>query len=285
MENKNDLGRFLLVLSICAALVVLMKFLLPKYGTILNTLYYFTPLLAVSVTEKSGILTVLRRYDAGVRKADLQKSLCYVAVIASVFPVLNILWVSFFGNLLHIEPFGAFAIPENDFILYGIHIPENPLIRFAAVYLSSVLFALIAGSTYNMIFSLGSEVAWRGFLNRRIRWGCPMKNIVIGAVWATWWLPVMIFNGVARSSIAIAYVTFISLSFLLDSIFRDTRSLLVTSAVRGVVVSSSCACLVEGGSPSFNGASGLAGMASLIVIALCMYIYRRFVVCRTGDPA
>ncbi len=273
MEDKNNIGRFVLILSIATTLFALVKFLLPKYGVIINALYYFTPLLAVSVAEKSGILTVFRRYGAGVRKACFRKSLCYVIVIALAFPVLNILCIWFFGNVLHVESFGIFSIPKDDFMLYGIRMPENPVLRFASVYLSSVFFALIAGLTYNMIFALGSEIAWRGFLHRKIRLGCSMKNILIGAIWATWWLPVMIFNGYACPSIATAYVSFVLLSFLLDRIFMDTRSLLVTSAVRGVIVSS-YGILVAGGNPLFHGTNGLAGMISLFVIASGVCIFR-----------
>ena len=275
MESKNNIARFILVLAIGTTLVAFIRFLLPRYGAVVNTFYYFIPLLAVAVTEKSGVLAVLRRYDVGSKKTDLRKSLCYVVVIALAFPLLNMLCVWFFGNVLRIEPFGTFGIPENDFVLYGIRMPENPALRFASLYLFSVGFALVAGLTYNTIFALGSEVAWRGFLNRRLRWGRPVKNIAIGTVWATWWLPVMLFNGYARPSIAVAYVWFILLSFLLDAIFRDTRSLLVTSAVRGVVVSSSCLYFVAGGSPSFNGTGGLAGTISLLVITVCVYMYRR----------
>ena len=273
MGNKTDIGKFIAVLSICAALIVLMKLLLPKWHALLNTLYYFTPLIAVSVAERSGMLTVLRRYGAGVRKPDLRKSLCYVIVIALALPILNMFCVWFLGNILRIGPFEILGIPKNDFMLYGIYIPENPVLRFVSVYLSSVCFALVAGLTYNMFFALGSEVAWRGFLNRKLRSGCWMKNIVIGVIWATWWLPVMIFNGYTCSSIAIAYVSFVLLSFLLDSIFRNMRSLLVTSAVRGVIVSSSCMYFVAEGNSLL---SGLAGMVSLLIIILCMCIYRKF---------
>lgn len=275
MESKNNIARFILVLAIGTTLVAFIRFLLPRYGAVVNTFYYFIPLLAVAVTEKSGVLAVLRRYDVGARKTDLRKSLHYVIVIALAFPFLNMLCVWFFGNILRIGPFGMFGIPENDFVLYGIRMPENPVLRFASVYLFSVCFALVAGLTYNMFFALGSEVAWRGFLNRRLRWGRPMKNVAIGAIWATWWLPVMIFNGYARSSVAIAYGWFVLLSFLLDAIFRDVRSLLVTSAVRGIVVSSSCLYFVAGGSPSFNGTTGLAGMISLLVITVCAYVCKR----------
>lgn len=273
MEGKNNIGRFILILAIGTILVAFIKFLLPNYGVIINTFYYFIPLITVAITEKSGVLTVLRKYDISLKKIYLKKSLCYVIVIALAFPVLNTLCIWFFGNVLHVESFGIFSIPKDDFMLYGVRMPESPVLRFSSVYLSSVFFALIAGLTYNMIFAFGSEIAWRGFLHRKIRLGCLMKNIVIGTIWTTWWVPMMIFCGATRSSIAITYVSFILLSFLLDSIFRDVRSLLVTSAIRGIIISS-YGFFIVGGRPLFNGTNGLAGIISLFVIILCVYIYR-----------
>jgi len=90
-------------------------------------------------------------------------------------------------------------------------------------------------------------------------------------------LPIILFNNTGEQSyywgIFTAYGLFIVSSFLLDIIFRSTKSLFITAAMRGIIVSSGWSYFV-GGNLLFNGFNGLVGLISLTILVLLIYLFR-----------
>lgn len=268
---KSNVGKFLGILFLCSSVVVFLNFLFPELRSVLTTLYYFTPLIAVLFTEKGDISKVFNKYKVNFRDVKIKNSLFYILIIAFIFPVLNILCVVLFGNILHVEQFGRFSIPEGNFIMHGISISDNILIRFLSVYFDSVLFSFIGGLTFNMIFSLGNEIGWRGFLNYNIKSGFIKKNIIIGVIWGTWF-----FYGPGKHpdymEIVTTYAFFLVLSFLLDLVFKNTKSLFIPSAIGGIIISSSWIFFLGGESvKGFSGITEITGIVSLIILCVCFY--------------
>lgn len=271
--------KYILTLLICVFLTLIVKLLLGESANIIsrsvNTLYYFTPLVAVLIMEECSIKKMFRKYRVNFKDINIQLSLTYVLGTAFLFPALCFLCVYIAGNILGIQSFGRITVPSGDYILYGIMLPENTIVRLLMLYFGEIFIALIAGLTYNMIFSLGSEMGWRGFLGQHLNLGYYKRNILIGLIWGTWFLPVVFFNGTGESTgyfrIIVMYLFFIVSSFLLDTIFRGSRSLFVPAAVRGVI--SSFTLMSVSGNSLYSAANGLTGIFSLMILSILFFLY------------
>jgi hypothetical protein len=129
---------------------------------------------------------------------------------------------------------------------------------------------LIAGLTYNTIFALGGELGWRGFLRKNLNLGYYKRNIVTGLIWATWFLPVILFNCIGTEicyyHVLIQYVIFIISSFLLDNVYQNSRSLLIPATIQGLIISANVINLTIGGNTLISGLADLTGIVSLMIL-------------------
>ncbi len=270
----NKLGRFICVLVACTLAVIIAKLLLSKSGTVLNqgivTLFYFIPAIAVWITEKKNIGEILREYKVNFKSIHIKQSLIYILGTAFIYPLIYVFCIFLAGNILEIQSFGIVSIPNEGSNLFGIILPENIVFRFIITYLVSVCFMLIAGLTYNMIFALGGELGWRGFIGKNLNLGYYKRNIVTGLIWGTWFLPVILLNyrgtEICYYHILIQYVIFIISSFLLDNVYRNSCSLFIPAAIQGLIISANVMNLTIGGNILISEFTGLAGIVSLIIL-------------------
>lgn len=275
---SNKIIQFVLNLFICVAIAVVLELLLPKHFTIIliiNTLYYFTPAIAVLFTEKDKIRRIFRKYKVNVKELNSKRAFTYILIVAFAFPLLCLFWVFLIGNTLQIDAFGQIIIPKGYYTLDGILIPETKLIRFFILYGYSICLGLIACITYNMLFALGGEIAWRGFLGKYLPFGYVKKNIIIGLIWGTWFLPVIFSNPMREVNciiiIIINYGLFIVSSFLLDMVYRDTHSLFIPAAIKGILISFIW-IHQSGGNSLYYSPNGIAGIMSIIVLTMLFHI-------------
>lgn len=267
----NKPGRFICTLVVCTLAVIIAKLLLSKSGIVLNqfivTLFYFTPAIAVWITEKKNIGEILKEYKVNFKSIHIKQSLIHILGTAFIYPLIYVFCIFLAGNILEIQSFGQVSIPNEGSNLFGIILPENIAFRFIVTYLVSVCFTLIAGLTYNMIFALGGELGWRGFLGKNLNLGYYKRNIVTGLIWATWFLPIILHNYIGKEicyyHILIQYVIFIISSFLLDNVYRNSCSLFIPAAVQGLIISANVVNLTIGGDVLI---SGFTGIISLIIL-------------------
>ncbi|MDR2912767.1 MAG: hypothetical protein LBV38_05695 [Alistipes sp.] len=250
------------------------------------TLYYFIPAIAVLVAEREGFGAMLRKYRVGFREIDWRRALTFVLATALVLPLLHTLCVWAAGNLLHIEQFGRVAIPSGEYDLFGIAMSDNMLVRGLSIYIRGVAFALLAGLTFNMLFALGGEVGWRGFLGRHLSMSPAKRDIATGLIWGTWHLPIALIGRVGAmpaieivGAVGATYINFVILSFLLDMALERGRSLFVPAAVYGVYISSSLTSLLDIHSQAplagTNSVVGVVSLAILYALLRCCYTSRR----------
>lgn len=73
----------------------------------------------------------------------------------------------------------------------ALPIPEG--VPLWIVFLGSILGGLLAGATVNLLFALGEELMWRGYLWERLRpRGFWPASLEIGLVWGLWHAPLIL---------------------------------------------------------------------------------------------
>ncbi|MDD3078796.1 MAG: hypothetical protein PHH37_06800 [Paludibacter sp.] len=270
----NKLGKFICVLAVCILAMIGIQLLLPKNAIVLKqfmgTLFYFVPAIAVWISEKKNVGKIFREYKVNLKSIYVKRALIYILGTAFIYPLIYICCIFLAGNVLGIQSFGQVMVPNEGSNLFGIILPENIVLRFSITYLSSVCFMLVAGLTYNMIFALGGELGWRGFLEKNLNIGYYKRNIVTGLIWGTWFLPVILFNYTGMKSccyhILIQYIIFIVSSFLLNNVYQNSGSLFIPAAVQGLLISANVVNLTIGGDALVSQFTGLSGIISLVIL-------------------
>ncbi|GAA6734430.1 CPBP family intramembrane metalloprotease [Thermus oshimai] len=81
---------------------------------------------------------------------------------------------------------GAATLPKE-----ALAIPESALLWMA--FLGGILGGLLAGATVNLLFALGEELMWRGYLWARLKpKGFWPASLEIGLVWGLWHAPLVL---------------------------------------------------------------------------------------------
>lgn len=274
----GKLLKFILILLIYSVLLLAARMFIGENRIVeqtINTLYYFIPLFAVWFTEKMRLGKIFKRYKLTLKGIDAKKSCIYIIGTAVLYPLLIVGFLYLGGNIFNLSSFGKILIPIGDFSLFGLVLPEGSFIRFLIILLSTVIEIILCGLTYNMLFALGGELGWRGFLGKNLRLTTWKRNLLTGTIWTAWWLPMALFRYKLQPveylyKILFVYVLFTILSFLLDNAYKNTRSLWVPSAIWGIIMSFSWPYTIEG-NQLITGSFSLSG---IIVITLLTLIFR-----------
>lgn len=140
-------------------------------------LFVLTPLLAVLITEKWRLKQIIRQYRLTLCGIDVKKAVFYSVFTAIAFPVLIVVLVLFFANVLGVS--GA-----------GKIVPQS---------WTTLLIAFVWGITVGWLGALPGEIAWRGFLEHNVTVTRFGKYFFIGLVWGVWNLPVVAFVAAGQS--------------------------------------------------------------------------------------
>ena len=273
----NKTIKFLSSLFVVALLFVIAMFIFENNlitRQLILTLYLFTPLIAIVLIEQKNPVKIFKNYTISFKKLNKQKALCVIGGITLLYPIINLTCIYFLGNILGISQLGEIAIPTGKLSLFGVNIAENMTVRIFLLYVYYLIFGLIAGLTYNTLFALGSEVAWRGFLSQNMNVGYYKKNIMTGIIWASWYLPIILCNndgGNVLPIIIVTYGIYIAFSFLLYNVYRAINSVIISSIVSGIIVSFGGYSIVKGG---LNYSNGIIMIISILILIL---IFSRYI--------
>ncbi|MEM6800225.1 MAG: hypothetical protein AAF696_02415 [Bacteroidota bacterium] len=265
-------------------------------------LYSWGPAAAAYIVQKYIYKGSFARY--GYNRKRFNFSWVFKTLLAPFGVVVGtILLVFFLGNLFHLPGFGQVVLGEGvqssetsiaAYTLYnqGIFAPHafdavnaflNKIMLPEEIWTLLIILAvvgLIAGASVNLIFNLGEEIGWRGFMVAETKsLGFLGSNLVTGVLYGLWQLPMLLFfiEEWNTEVMFLAWTTVgfaLSISFPLAYFSLKTRSVYAPATFIGVLNNISVIPMffLIGGNLYLSSVKGLAGM--FVLMAFTYYIIR-----------
>lgn len=140
---------------------------------------------------------------------------------------------------------------------------------------------LVAGPTINAIVALGEELGWRGLLMRELKSiGFWRSSFAIGFFWGLWHLPIIIngYNYPGYPILGPVMMTLLTilLSPLIGYVTWRADSVYAAAVFHGTFnAAASLAIFLNSGSVLVVGMTGLAGMLTLLLANIALYLRLR----------
>ena len=299
-----NISKVLLFLGLTFGLSILSLFLpgiILEEGSLLEPIlkllmYCWAPAAAAIITQKYIYKGSMARYGWN------RKHFSFSWIALTLFLPLGIIAATVFvvyllGNVMGMPDFGVIILGDHLSTFTHSFAPEiltldGVIGEFAALMLSIVPFrmppevltlflvfligGLIGGTTINLLFNVGEEIGWRGFMLAETRsLGFMGSNLIIGVLWGLWYIPLLFdVNAGASSAVLgdmLALVGFmVSISFLMAYLAVKTRSVYASATFHGVlnnVAILGCFFIWEE-NPLFGSVKGLAGMVVFLFLTL-----------------
>ncbi|MDX2249047.1 MAG: hypothetical protein SF052_19825 [Bacteroidia bacterium] len=252
--------------------------------------YSWGPSLAVLILQKLVYRESMARYGWNRKHYSLRWILTTLFLPVGVV-IGSIAVVFFLGNLMNIPGFGRVAPGNPEFgqmlfdkfspwmgeTLLHIYMPTEMIYLFIAL----VALGIIAGATFNLLFNVGEEVGWRGFMLIETRsLGFLGSNLILGGFWGLWSMPYFLYHYPDPSAdllwFLFANVGYcIALSFPLAYFALKARSIYASATFTGIInnLAILSAMFVVDSNPLLGSAKGLAGMLVFLVITFFIIRY------------
>ena len=204
------------------------------------------------------------------KQAD-QKQLYLLPVWLFVFLLATVGWIYLLGNVFQIEVFGLVDFSRDGLLLKLEEVTQgktdlstvgipSPWIVFALICFAAIL----TGSSINLIFTLGEEIGWRGFLYKQFEHFSPAKrSMITGTIWGIWHAPLIVlglnYPDHPYLGIGMMVVFCVALSFPMDFLRRSTNTILGPGAFHGLINASAAGTMLF----IWNGDSLIASIAGL----------------------
>ncbi|WNJ16061.1 type II CAAX prenyl endopeptidase Rce1 family protein [Pontibacter sp. G13] len=210
-----------------------------------------------------------------------------------------------FGGVLHIPGFGEVIFGGEGFVgrymdaqtEFGHSWWNEVQMPPEGWMLAGILLVLgiVAGTTFNLLFNVGEEVGWRGFMLVETKsmgfWG---SNFFIGSVWGLWFLPLAALMGdegslayglISKSSVDLFPILqfmayYICMAPLLAYFSIKSRSIYASATINGVMswVGGLAGFFIVDAHPIFAGTHGLTGLMTIItILGVILYLDKDFV--------
>ncbi|MDR0575178.1 MAG: hypothetical protein LBG96_14375 [Tannerella sp.] len=253
---------------------------------IVGGLYMFAPTISVLIVEKWNFKKVFTEYNIRLKAIHISKSVKYILLTAFLLPVLILFFSFLFGNVFGLKEFGFLIISKED--LNPLVMTELPpfFSDFTLRMLIGIPFlavsSLLAGCTINLIFALGEEIAWRGFLEKEIVISEKCKPLLIGTVWGLWHAPLILLLGLNYVEhrivgIFVMVIVCIALAYYFSQSLHQSRTLLVPAALHGIINFSPLFTLifVKTGNPLLGPPMGLIFALSVATVIFILWLFRK----------
>jgi len=293
MLSKKVL-QFILLTFLISWSVALAAYLLHiPYGSILFLViiafcYMPAPAYATLILQKLVYRGSLQPYGFTLKNLSLRWLLITTVgfawfIVLGTFVVIGIL-----GNVFGVALFGRIDFSEAALVqqitifsrgAFG-KVPQHFPIPPVAIFLLSLVQGVIAGFTFNLPFTFGEELGWRGLLLRETqKSGFLRSNLFIGVVWGLWHAPIIAqghnYPGHPLAGIFMMTLFTTTLSFPMAYCRFKSRTILGPSALHGMInpLGVLTALFVVGANPLFGFVAGVAGIAVilLLTIGICVF--------------
>lgn len=138
--------------------------------------------------------------------------------------------------------------------------------------------AVISGFTINLLFALGEEYGWRGFLNKHIRGNFVKKHSIIGLIWGVWHAPLILqgYNYGSEYNFlgTIMFVFFaVCFGYVFGVLIERYKNVVYAGALHGMFNGFAGVFTILIGSyhPVIGGPVGIISAAAFLVVAFIAY--------------
>src|SRR5882724_10198317 len=293
MLSKKVLQFILLTFLISWSVAGVTYLLHIAYGSILffviiAVCYMPAPAYATLILQKLVYRRSLQPYGFTLKNISMRWLLITTAgstwfIVLGTFVVIAIL-----GNVFGIALFGRIDFSEAAFIhqltifargAFG-PVPQHFPIPPVGIFLLALVQGVIAGFTFNLPFTFGEELGWRGLLLRETqKSGFVRSNLFIGVVWGLWHAPIIAqghnYPGHPFAGIFMMTLFTTTLSFPMAYCRLKSRSILGPSALHGMInpLGVLTALFVVGANPLFGFVAGVAGIAVILLLTLGVCVF------------
>ena len=233
------------------------------------SLCMFIPLVATLICQKSSKEPLFR--NVGISwKVNRWWFLGWLTFpVVALFTLLFTYWISGLNNTdLDVTlPFGTV---------------NGPVGMTAFILLSGML----AGTTINALFAFGEEVGWRGYLLKQFKGRSFLGTaIIIGIIWGLWHAPLILmghnYPQHPQWGVLMMVVMCIPMSFIIQYFRVKSGSVIVAAIMHGTCNAVAGTTMLFVGLDRFNdlldGACGLAGILAMLVVAIALFLFDRYV--------
>lgn len=259
---------------------------------VLGGLFMWGPALAVIIIQKLIYKENLSAYGLTVKNFDYRYFLASVAAPAVAF-LLYLGVETIMGNIAGIPGFGNVSITsagmeENVLALVegqGETIQQKAVAQVNAMpawafLIYTLVIGMIAGTTFNLLFTFGEEFGWRGLLLTELKsMGFWKSNLLIGMIWGLWHAPLIIqghnYPGHPWAGAGMMVLFCIAASFPMAYLGEKTGSILGASAFHGVInaVAGGSIVFVAQSNPLLGGIAGVAGILSFLLLTVAIVLW------------
>jgi membrane protease YdiL (CAAX protease family) len=226
-------------------------------------------ILATKLVEKQPVLKTLRLNTLGPRRFYLAAWLCPALIVFATFGVSLILGTGTLDTNLSLIRESYAKVPA------GTALPDPWVVALA-----QSAFALTLAPFINILFTMGEELGWRGFLLPKLMPLGQWKAILLsGAIWGFWHAPTTLLHGYnfplhPYLGILVMIGGCILLGIILSWLYLKTRSPWVAALAHGAfnaVAGIPFFFLKPGFDTALAGSPlGLAGWVSMALIIACL---------------
>src|SRR5256885_1961697 len=256
------------------------------FFVIIAVCYMPAPAYATLIVQKLVYRRSLQPYGFTLKNISLRWLLITTAGFAWFIVLGTFVVIAILGNVFGVTLFGRIDFSEAALIhqitifargAFG-PVPQHFPLPPVAIYLLALVQGVIAGFTFNLPFTFGEELGWRGLLLRETqKSGFVRSNLFIGVVWGLWHAPIILqghnYPGHPLSGIFMMTIFTMSLSFPMAYCRFKSKSILAPSAFHGMFnpLGMLTAFFVVGANPLYGFVAGIAGIAVILLLTVSIY--------------
>src|SRR5436853_3505767 len=291
MLSKKVLQFILLTFLISWSVAGVAYLLHINYGSIPSLLiiavcYMPAPAYATLILQKLVYRGSLKPYGFTIKNLTLRWLLVTTVGFAWFIVLGTFVVIAILGNVFGVALFGRIDFSEAAFLhqltifsrgAFG-PVPQHVPIPPVAIFLLAMVQGSIAGFTFNLPFTFGEELGWRGLLLRETQTsGFLRSNLFIGAVWGLWHAPIIVqghnYPGHPVAGIFMMTLFTTSLSFPMAYCRFNSRTILGPSALHGMInpVGVLTGFFALSANPLYGFVAGIAGIAVISLLAVSIY--------------
>lgn len=255
------------------------------------SLYMFLPLLTAIVLQAIGGNIKVERKALRIRikpahmpTAKFRPHWSWLAgsLLAPVVVALSILFSAPFAEIM--GPKDGMLMMMSSASVPAEAMAEMDKLTNLTLLLTTLISGLLAGATINALFAYGEEYGWRGYMAEALQntkfWKAAL---VIGLVWGIWHAPLILMghNGYSNRAVGVVMMTLFCILAGVVELYltRKSGTLWAATIFHGTInaLAGLGVLMMPDSDPLLTGATGIAGLAALLVVILGIYIYDRHI--------